>query len=129
MKYFCTARIGNVTYSHLDKTEDRDGLEDGYNTPAVLLNGSVIVDNIWKTLGAGITYRYQSKFDYVSFLVSGEVPSYWTVDAQVRYTFEDIGLTAKLAATNILDKSYSSILGGSSVGGLYYLTLSWASDQ
>ena len=76
-------------------------------------------------MGASVTYRYQNKYDYVSFLVSGEVPAYWSMDAQVNYNFEKTGVTAKLGGTNFLNKAYHSMLGGPSIGGLYYLSLTW----
>ncbi len=114
---------GNFTYSKLDRTDDQDGLEDGFNTPAIMVNGSFAGENIWKNLSASVTTRYQSKFDYVSFLVSGEVPAYWTIDAQVNYYFKMPGITTKVGATNLLNKPYYSILGGSSVGAIYYLSV------
>ncbi|TRX09135.1 TonB-dependent receptor [Flavobacterium gawalongense] len=117
--------LGNVTYTKLDRTDDKDGLEDGFNTPKFIVNGTVITENLWKNLGASITYRYQNKYDYVSFLVSGEVPAYWSMDAQVNYNFKKPGVTAKLGGTNFLNKTYYSMLGGPSIGGLYYLSLTW----
>jgi iron complex outermembrane receptor protein len=89
------------------------------------LNGTILTENIWKKLGVSITGRYQTKYDYVSFLVSGEVPSYWSMDAQINYKFEKAGLTAKFGATNFLNKPFYTILGGSSVNGLYYSSLTW----
>lgn len=117
--------LGNVTYSKLDRTDNKDGLEDGYNTPEWMLNATVISEKIWKGFGAGITGRYQTKFDYLSFLVSGTVPEYWTLDAQLNYLFKKQGITAKLGATNFLNKPYYSMLGGSSVGGMYYISLTY----
>ncbi len=117
--------IGNITYSKLDRTDDKDGLEDGFNNPLINLNGTILTENIWKKLGVSITGRYQTKYDYVSFLVSGEVPSYWSMDAQINYKFEKAGLTAKFGATNFLNKPFYTILGGSSVSGLYYSSLTW----
>ncbi|WP_163410080.1 TonB-dependent receptor [Flavobacterium ajazii] len=116
--------LTNVTYTKLDRTDDKDGLEDGFNTPEFNVNGTLIAQNIWKNLGASVSTRYQNNFDYVSFLVSGNVPAYWTMDAQVNYNFKK-GITAKLGGTNILNKPYTSILGGPSIGGLYYLSLVW----
>jgi iron complex outermembrane receptor protein len=117
--------MANGTFSKLDKTEDKDGLEDGFNTPLFSCNGTIIANDIWKKLGASITGRYQTKYDYVSFLVSGQVPAFWTLDAQCNYTFEPLGVTAKVGATNLLNKSYYSILGGSNIGAMYYLSLTW----
>jgi len=115
----------NATYTKLSKTDDRDGLEDGFNTPAVIINSTITGKNIWRKLSASVTARYQTKFDYVSFLVSGEVPSYWSMDAQVNYKFVKIGLTFKLGATNLTNQAFYTILGGPSVGGMYYTSLTW----
>jgi iron complex outermembrane receptor protein len=117
--------LTNLTYTKLDRTDDKDGLEDGFNTPEFNVNGTLIANNIWRNLGASATARYQNNFDYVSFLVSGTVPAYWSMDAQINYYFQNSGITAKLGATNLLNKPYTSILGGPSIGGLYYLSLVW----
>ncbi|MFD1601204.1 TonB-dependent receptor [Flavobacterium artemisiae] len=121
--------LTNLTYTKLDRTDDKDGLEDGFNTPEFNVNGTLIAQNIWKNLGASITARYQNNFDYVSFLVSGTVPAYWSMDAQVNYYFKKSGITTKLGGTNILNKAYTSILGGPSIGGLYYLSLVWETGK
>ena len=116
--------LTNVTFTKLDRTDDKDGLEDGFNTPEFNINGTLTANDIWQNLGASVTARYQNNFDYVSFLVSGTVPAYWTMDAQVNYNFKK-GISAKLGGTNVLNKTYTSILGGPSIGGLYYLSLVW----
>ena len=121
--------LTNVTYTKLDRTDDKDGLEDGFNTPEFNINGTLIAANIWKNLGASATARYQNNFDYVSFLVSGTVPAYWSMDAQINYNFKKTGITTKLGGTNILNKPYNSILGGPSIGGLYYLSLVWETGK
>jgi iron complex outermembrane receptor protein len=117
--------LANVTYTKLDRTDDKDGLEDGFNTPEFNVNGTLIAENIWKNLGTSVSARYQNNYDYVSFLVSGNVPAYWTMDAQVNYNFKKSGITTKLGGTNILNKAYTSILGGPSIAGMYYLSLVW----
>ena len=119
----------NVTYSKLDRTDNKDGLEDGFNTPQWIVNGTFMAENIWKNLNASITARYQTKYYYVSFLVIGEVPSYWALDAQVNYSFNKKGIVAKIGATNFLNKSYYSMLGGSKVGGMYYLSITYTLKQ
>ncbi|KQO29999.1 TonB-dependent receptor [Flavobacterium sp. Leaf82] len=121
--------LTNFTYTKLDRTDDKDGLEDGFNTPEFNINGTLIAQNIWQNLGASVTARYQNNFDYVSFLVSGNVPAYWSMDAQVNYNFKKSGITTKLGGTNILNKPYNSILGGPSIGGLYYLSLVWETNK
>lgn len=115
----------NGTFTKLDRTEEKDGLEDGFNTPQWIVNGTVGAKRIWKQLGASITARYQSSYQYVSFLVSGEVPAYWSMDAQVNYQLRNPHITLKLGATNLLNRYYNNMLGGPSVGGFYYFSALW----
>lgn len=116
--------IGNLTYAKLYKIDDQDGLEDGFNTPTIQLNSTLLLENIWKKLGASIAGKYQSNYNYVSFLVSGNVPSYCAFDAAVFYTFEmKQSITTKLGATNLTNHAYRSILGGPTIQGFYYLSV------
>lgn len=128
LKYAYNTNISvafNMTYSKLQRTDNKDGLEDGFNTPAFAFNSTVIAKNIWNKIGGSLTGRYQTRFDYVSFLVSGEVPAYWALDAQLNYSFNKPGIIAKVGATNLLNKYYATILGGPAIGAMYYLSLTW----
>lgn len=116
---------GSITYSQLDRTENKDGLEDGYNTPRLMCSATAAANKLWKNLGAGITYRYQTEYNYVSFLVNGVVPAFWTLDAQITYTLKRPEIVAKLGATNLTNTNYYSMLGGPQIGGLYYLSLTY----
>ena len=113
----------NATYSKLDHKNTTDGLEDGYNTPEWMLNGTLIGEKLWRTLNASVTARWQSAFYYQSFLVNGTVPEYWTLDAQIGYVLTEKKMNIKLGATNLLNRYYYSILGGAHVGGFYYATV------
>jgi iron complex outermembrane receptor protein len=113
----------NMSYAKLDRKDHNDGLEDGFNTPKYMINGTVVGDKLWRTLNASVTARWQSSFNYLSFLVNGTVPEYWTMDAQIGYTFTKQKLGIKLGATNLLNRYYYSMLGGSHIGGFYYTTL------
>jgi iron complex outermembrane receptor protein len=114
--------MGNVTLSRFDHKSSNDGFEDGFNTPQWITNISVGNDNLIKKLGFMLTYHWQSSYYWQSFLVNGDVPSFYTIDAQVSYQWDKIKL--KVGGTNILDKYYQSYLGGPSVGGFYYTTVS-----
>lgn len=116
---------GNVTYAKLKMSDREDGLEDGFNTPSWTVNVSVAKERIIKHAGAGISWKWQSSYYWQSFLVNGNVDAYSTVDAQVTYTFDKLNCRAKLGAGNLLNKYYYSFLGGPSIGGMYYLTLTY----
>jgi iron complex outermembrane receptor protein len=116
---------GNVTYAKLKVSDKEDGLEDGFNTPAWTVNISVAKERIFKHAGAGISWKWQSSYYWQSFLVNGDVDAYATMDAQVTYTFNRMNCKAKLGASNLLNRYYYSFLGGPSIGGMYYLTLTY----
>lgn len=111
----------NVTFSKLQRKSDNDGLEDGFNTPQWMTNLSVGGEKIIWQLGFRVTCRWQSSYYWQSFLVSGEVPAYSTVDGQLSYQFGRF--MTKVGGTNILNRFYRSYLGGPSVGGFYYTSL------
>jgi outer membrane receptor protein involved in Fe transport len=113
---------GNVTLSKLDRTDQKDGLEDGFNTPAWLYNLSFGNPSIFTHFGFQINYRRQSSYLWQSSLATGLVPAYATVDAQIQYNNEKNKLGFKLGATNLLNKYYYSFIGGPFIGGIYYCT-------
>ncbi|OON70382.1 TonB-dependent receptor [Hymenobacter sp. CRA2] len=115
----------NLTYARLDRTQSGDGLEDGFNTPRWIYNLSLGHDNAFRSLGFGLNYRWQQRYYSQTFLVNGYVPAYHTLDAQLSYTVPKPDLRFKLGATNVLNQYYVSFLGGPSVGGLYYLTVTY----
>ncbi|TGD79955.1 TonB-dependent receptor [Hymenobacter wooponensis] len=115
----------NVTYARLDRTKSGDGLEDGFNTPRWAYNLSLGNEKVYKNFGFGLNYRWQARYYSQTFLVSGYVPAYSTLDAQVSYVLPAPNLRFKLGATNILNNYYVSFLGGPSVGGLYYLSVTY----
>ena len=115
----------SVTYTRLDRTESGDGLEDGFNTPRWAYNLSLGNENAYRNFGFGLNYRWQARYYSQTFLVSGYVPAYSTLDAQLSYTLPKPNLRFKLGASNLLNDYYASYLGGPSVGGLYYLAVTY----
>jgi outer membrane receptor protein involved in Fe transport len=115
--------IANTTYAKLDRKETNDGLEDSFNTPSWLFNGTLIGDRLWKNLNASASIHWQKDFVYQSFLVNGTVPAYWTLDAQIGYDFSKFKI--KFGATNLLNKYYYTMLGGAHIGGFYYSTITY----
>lgn len=116
---------GNASFAKLQKSTDEDGLEDGFNTPQWITNCSISNDDIYKKIGAGITFKWQNAYYWQSFLVNGNTPAYATIDAQVNYTIAALKMKIKAGATNLLNHYYQSFLGGPSIGGLYYTTITY----
>ena len=115
----------NATTARLARTESGDGLEDGFNTPRWAGNLSLGNENVGRHFGFGLNYRWQQGYFAQTFLVSGDVPAYHTLDAQLSYAVPPAGLRLKLGASNALNDYYVSYLGGPSVGGLYYLAVTY----
>ena len=115
----------NTTYTRLARTENGDGLEDGFNTPRWAYNLSLANENVGHNLGFGLNYRWQQGYYSQTFLVNGDVAAYHTLDAQISYAMPAPNLRFKLGASNVLNDYYVSYLGGPSVGGLYYLALTY----
>ncbi|MBF9143769.1 TonB-dependent receptor [Hymenobacter sp. BT439] len=116
----------NTTYTRLDRTENGDGLEDGFNTPRWTYNLSLASENAYRNLGFGLNYRWQQGYYSQTFLVNGNVPAYGTLDAQLSYAVPAAPVRFKLGASNVLNNYYVSYLGGPSVGGLYYLAVTYS---
>ncbi|SHM04893.1 TonB-dependent receptor [Hymenobacter psychrotolerans] len=115
----------SVTYARLDRTESADGLEDGFNTPRWAYNLSLGNEDVIKNFGFGLNFRWQARYYSQTFLVTGYVPAYSTLDAQVSYRLPTPNLRLKLGASNLLNHYYVSYLGGPGVGGLYYLQMTY----
>ena len=115
----------NATYTRLDRTENGDGLEDGFNTPRWMYNLSLGNENAYRHFGFGLNFRHQVSYYSQTFLVNGDVPAYSTLDAQLSYQIPTAQVRLKLGASNVLNRYYVSYLGGPSVGGLYYLTVTY----
>ena len=115
---------GNLSFAKLQRKSNNDGLEDGFNTPAWIVNTSISNENVFRNFGFNVNYRWQSSYYWQSFLVNGDVPAYQTVDAQVSKYIKEF--TIKVGASNILNHYYHSFLGGPAIGGFYYTSISYA---
>ena len=112
-----------LSFTKLSKKEKQDGLEDGFNTPAWTSSVSISSNELFQQWKLGAAWRWQDSFEWTSFLVSGKVNAFHTLDAFVGYEFKKQPVALKAGGTNILNQYYQSFLGGPSIGGFYYLSL------
>ena len=113
----------NASYQDLKKTRRDDGLEDGFNTPAWIVNGSVSGSEVVGCVGFMISMKYQSRYYWQSFLINGHVPGMTIFNGSVQYALPKIGVLVTIGASNIFNRYYYSILGGPQIGGMYYTTI------
>ena len=97
----------------------------GFNTPDWSTNLSFGNRQIAKNLGFNIVWRWQNAFLWESPLVTGGVAAYSTIDAQVSVKVPKAKATVKVGGSNIFNHRYLQYAGGPTIGGLYYVALTF----
>ncbi|MGV8878731.1 MAG: TonB-dependent receptor [Sphingobacteriaceae bacterium] len=116
---------GNVNYNNINESNKSDVFVTGFNTPKFAANVSFGNREIVKDFGFNMAWRWQEEFQYESPLVNGAVPSFNTFDAQVTYRVPKAKATIKVGGTNLLNRKYVQYAGGPTLGGLYYVALTF----
>lgn len=115
----------NVSYNDLISTNTSDLFITAFNTPKWAVNLSVGNREIIKNIGFTVAARWQDSFLWESPLASGNIPSYYTIDAQATWRIPEIKASVKIGATNLLNRRYLQYAAGPEVGGLYYLAFTY----
>ncbi|ROI01371.1 energy transducer TonB [Chryseobacterium sp. G0240] len=115
----------NVSYNDLVSSNTSDLFITAFNTPKWSVNVSVGNREIIKNIGFTVAMRWQDRFLWESPLASGEVPAYYTIDAQATWRIPEIKASVKLGATNLLNRRYFQYAAGPEIGGLYYLAFTY----
>ncbi len=97
----------------------------GFNTHDWATNLSFGNREIVKNIGFNIVWRWQNAFLWESPLVTGKVSAYSTIDAQVTFRVPKAKTTIKVGGSNILNTRYLQYAGGPTIGGLYYVALTF----
>jgi outer membrane receptor protein involved in Fe transport len=119
---------GNVAYNSLIKG-DANLAQTQFNTPRYRSNVNFGNRNLVKNFGFNIVWRWQDAFLWQSsFSLPAEstiVPAYNSIDAQVSYKIPYIKSVLKVGGSNIFNRYYTQAFGNPSVGGLYYISLTF----
>ena len=115
----------NVSYNDLASNTNSDLFITSFNTPKWMVNVSIGNREIVKNIGFTIVARWQNKFLWESPLASGNIPAYYTVDAQATWKLPEINANVKIGATNLLNRRYFQYAAGPEIGGLYYLAFTY----
>jgi iron complex outermembrane receptor protein len=121
-EFYLTA---NASFAQLARKTSNDGLEEAFNTPRWMVNASVGNPKLTRNLGFSLSGKWQQAFLWQSALATGNVPSYATLDGQVSYALLSQKLAVKVGGTNLLNRYYYNFLAGPSVGGFYYLAITF----
>lgn len=115
----------NVSYNDLISSNTSDLFITAFNTPKWAINLSVGNREIIKNIGFTVAARWQDRFLWESPLASGNVPAYYTIDAQATWRIPEIKVSVKIGATNLLNRRYYQYAAGPEIGGLYYLAFTY----
>jgi outer membrane receptor for ferrienterochelin and colicin len=124
---------GNLAYNVLVNPGDLEGFQTEYNTPRYRANMTFANREVVKSLGFSLAWRWQESFLWQSTFVNNPaasggrsiIPAYHTFDAQVSYKIAPLKTILKLGGSNLFNKYYRQAWGNPSVGGLYYIQLTF----
>ncbi|MEO5685033.1 MAG: TonB-dependent receptor [Chitinophagaceae bacterium] len=114
---------GNVSFNEMKANKSNDIFVTGFNTPRWSTNLSFGNREIVKNVGFNIVWKWQDAFLWESPLVTGEISSYSTVDAQVTYRIPKAKASIKLGGADIFNHRYLQYAGGPTIGALYYVAI------
>ncbi len=116
---------GNISYNKLVANKTDDIFVTGFNTPVLSTNLSFGNRQIIKNVGFNVIYKWQQGFLWESPLVTGAVPAIHTFDAQMSLRVPNYKASIKLGAANLLNRRYIQYAGGPTLGGLYYVAVTF----
>ena len=124
---------GNYSYASVDFNSDElvgtafegSGYNPGFNTPEHKIGIGVAGKDIIDNFGAGVNYRWQDEFFYVSSFGESTIPAYGVLDASVSYKVPSMKTTFKLGATNLLKEDYVTNVGNPLIGRTVVLTVTY----
>lgn len=93
-----------------------------FNAPKYRFNVGMRNENVCHNVGFNIAYKWQDNNYYEGTFVSGTLPYFGWLDAQVTYRPAMTKSTFRLGATNVANKYRRTGFGSPAVGGLYYIS-------
>ena len=99
-----------------------EGLVTFFNAPKYRFNVGLRNDNMYKGLGFNVVVKWQDNNFYEGTFVTGTLPYFTWIDAQVSYRPVGTRSTFRIGGTNIGNNYYRTGYGSPAVGGLYYMS-------
>jgi outer membrane receptor protein involved in Fe transport len=93
-----------------------------FNAPKYRFNIGLRNDNVCKNIGFNTVVKWQDNNYYEGTFVSGTLPYFAWVDAQITYKPAKTKSTFRVGGTNLGNNYYRTGYGSPAVGGLYYVS-------
>ncbi|MBL4752181.1 MAG: carboxypeptidase-like regulatory domain-containing protein [Flavobacteriales bacterium] len=141
LNYFFKKHIalsGNYSWNKLKKTGTDDPIIPAFNTPEHKFNLGISGRDIKSKIGDvritrwgfSVNYKWIQGFTFEgSPQFTGDVPTYDLLDFQINKFFPKLNMTAKLGASNTLNKKRFQVYGGPLIGRLGYFSLLFELDK
>jgi iron complex outermembrane recepter protein len=114
---------GNANFNKMKAQHTGDVFATAFNTPTWMTNLSFGNREIVRNIGFNVVWRWQETFLWESPLVTGTIPSYSVVDAQVTFRVPKLNSQVKAGGADIFNKRYIQYAGGPTIGALYYVAI------
>ncbi len=101
----------------------------GFNAFKHQMYVGIAGDKVWKGLGFGIDYRWQSAIAWSSDFADGTVKARGILDANLSYFVEKAYTTFKVGATNIAGPLYRTNVGGPFIGRTFYAAITFDQNK
>ena len=93
-----------------------------FNAPKYRFNIGLRNDNVCHNIGFNAVVKWQDNNYYEGTFISGTLPYFTWVDAQITYKPTKTKSTFRVGGTNLGNNYYRTGYGSPSVGGLYYVS-------
>ncbi len=101
----------------------------GFNSSNHQMFVGISGDRIWKGIGFGVDYRWQSEISWSSDFADGIVKSRGVLDANISYFVDKAYTTFKIGATNLAGPTYRTNVGGPFVGRTFYAAITFDQNK
>lgn len=129
---------GNYTFNVLDTKGTDDPIIPAYNTPRHKFNLGINGRDVKikgskfeiRDLGYNVNFRWLEGFLFEgSPQFTGEIPTYYQLDAQLNYLYSPWKTTFKLGASNLTNNRVYQVYGGPLVGRMFYFSATYQLDD
>jgi hypothetical protein len=134
----CFMLGGNWSWNVLDRMGSTDPLIPAFNTPRHKFNVMFGAADINKKLnlfgnqyhvknwGFNINFKFVEGFRFEgSPQFTGDVPSYWMLDAQINKSIPKWKSTLKIGASNLTNNMVFQVYGGPRIGRMAYISFTY----
>ena len=118
----------NYSFNQLNKKDNSDPIIPAFNTPKNKFNlsigGSQLEYKKIKNVSFNVNFKWIEGFVYEgSPQFTGDVPTYWMLDAMISKEIPNYHIQIKLGASNLTNNLALQVYGGPRIGRMAYISL------